>query len=72
VQEISREDIAAEGVFDINYRGSAIAEFDWETRAYRELWQSINGKKHPWESNPWVWVVTFKRVDQERKDGAVA
>jgi hypothetical protein len=26
------------------------------------LWNSINAKKHPWSSNPWVWVVSFKRL----------
>ena len=29
---------------------------------FRHVWNSINGKKHPWESNPWVWVVGFKRM----------
>ena len=33
---------------------------------YYELWQegwdAINGKRAPWSSNPWVWVVEFKRV----------
>lgn len=26
---------------------------------YKVLWDKINGKKAPWESNPWVWVVSF-------------
>lgn len=30
--------------------------------AYQMLWDSINGKKHPWSSNPWVWVLGFKKV----------
>lgn len=31
--------------------------------AYAMLWDSINAKKgHAWESNPWVWVVEFKKV----------
>lgn len=31
--------------------------------SYKKLWDSINGKKHPWESNPWVFVYTFKVVE---------
>lgn len=27
---------------------------------YAEAWDKINGKKHPWSSNPWVWVISFK------------
>ncbi len=26
------------------------------------LWDSINAKRAPWASNPWVWVVEFKAV----------
>lgn len=25
---------------------------------YRQLWDSINAKKYPWESNDWVWVLS--------------
>lgn len=27
------------------------------------LWDQINGKKYPWESNPWVWVIEFKVLE---------
>lgn len=30
--------------------------------AYRELWDSINAKRAPWVSNPWVWCVSFRRI----------
>lgn len=30
--------------------------------AYREVWDSINGKTHPWSKSPWVWVIEFKPV----------
>jgi hypothetical protein len=26
------------------------------------LWDEINGKRAPWASNPWLWVVSFRRV----------
>lgn len=29
---------------------------------FHALWDSINGKKHPWGSNPWVWVIEFKKL----------
>lgn len=29
---------------------------------YAHLWNEINGKKVPWSSNPFVWVVSFRRV----------
>lgn len=31
-------------------------------KRFHILWNVINCKKHPWESNPWVWVIEFKRI----------
>jgi hypothetical protein len=30
--------------------------------AFANLWESINAKRAPWDSNPWVWVISFKRI----------
>lgn len=32
---------------------------------FASLWDSINGKRHPWSSNPWVWVIEFGRMFDE-------
>lgn len=32
--------------------------------AFMELWDSINAKRgYGWKTNPWVWVVEFKKID---------
>lgn len=35
---------------------------------YAHLWDQINGKRHPWDSNPWVWVVCFAQRVEEFRD----
>lgn len=59
-------DVLAEGI-----EPSAIAALakwfhpdDAPALAYSALWNSINGKSHPWASNPWVWVVEFNRINE--------
>jgi len=59
LQEISESDAALEGV-------PGIATHKPYPRQYRDsfevLWDSINAKRgYPWESNPWVWVIQFKK-----------
>jgi hypothetical protein len=37
----------------------------WELNAktaYKELWDSINKKKHPWSANPFVWALSFRKI----------
>jgi len=54
VQDITEEDTRAEGC--IGAWGMGCEE------VFRNLWDSINGKKYPWASNPFVWPITFKEV----------
>lgn len=36
--------------------------FNGPVSAFVGLWDRLNGKTFPWESNPRVWVVNFRRV----------
>lgn len=39
---------------------------EWEVdprKAFAKLWDKINGERAPWASNPWLWCVTFRRVE---------
>lgn len=64
LQDTSDEDIQAEGIAPEYVSGPGAADFAMQRRlALAELWDKINGKRAPWASNPWVWVVTFKRLE---------
>lgn len=71
LQEISEEDARAEGFHPGPYQGRVNGEaaeihvFE-PRRWYAMAWDSINGKWAPWVSNPWVWAITFRRVEAAR------
>lgn len=55
LQGISNDDAVAEGIgapLDIRY-----AAID----GFKPLWESVYGERS-WDVNPWVWAITFKRV----------
>ncbi len=61
VQDITDGSVAKEGIdwsstqIGNKHRSPAIDKF-------ASLWDSINKKRgYPWESNPWVWVIKFKK-----------
>jgi hypothetical protein len=37
--------------------------------SFKNLWDSINAKSHPWASNPWVWAVEFEKIEKESPRG---
>jgi hypothetical protein len=57
LQDISEADCVAEGIEDIgagDLRGM-----------FAVFWSSINDKRgYGWASNPWVWVVEFKKIEE--------
>ncbi len=72
LQAITEEDARAEGVRELPLQeGQAGA---WWTAdpsaslaapdpvlAFRKLWDSLNAKRAPWASDPWVWRVEFRQ-----------
>lgn len=72
LQDITEDDAIAEGIEkfltkygDYLFRHYLKNKFGPSAKhSFQTLWQSINAKKHPWESNPWVWVYTFERIEK--------
>ena len=57
LQEISYADSRAEGM---------AADSDALCMMhFQSLWDSINAKKYPWASNPWVWIIEFKNANEK-------
>lgn len=56
LQDISKSDCIAEGM-----TGLEDVHAGWH-QSYAQLWDSINAKKHPWNINPWVWVISFNKI----------
>ncbi len=68
VADISEDDAKAEGistsVVDPCPRGEPFNAKNYGTArdAFADLWRIINGDAS-WESNPWCWCISFKKVD---------
>jgi hypothetical protein len=78
LQAISESDARAEGVDwvapdpygevwddereDPSQVGYSSAGASFARDNFRRLWGKINGKSHPWESNPWVWVCEVRKA----------
>ena len=67
VQDTTDEDALAEGCpTDPEELSNAGGWYDGPRPAlwFSHLWDSINAKRgFSWESNPWVWAVTFRRIE---------
>lgn len=63
LQDIREEDAKAEGC----QASEAVVMNDGSpcySHTFQKLWRSIHGIDNPkaWDSNPWVWVLEFRRV----------
>ncbi len=69
LQDISDDDAYREGISPDHIAGDrevSIIPGSWITysRGFAVLWDTINGKRASWESNPWVWVIEFRKLEQ--------
>lgn len=62
-QDISEGDVDAEGV-GVLEQVRGILRDDWKhTDSFQRLWDSVNAARgFGWDTNPWVWVVEFKKI----------
>jgi len=56
LQDITQAEIRREGVPSGDIGG------------FKTLWDTINKKRAPWASNPWVWRIEFERIEHEKED----
>jgi hypothetical protein len=65
LQDISDKDALAKGIenfFGVTYNGR-FPPADGRLR-FSEMWESTQDK-NPWNTNPWVWVIEFKRCAEQ-------
>lgn len=62
LQDISEEDAKAEGVEPAPFCKAGRPNGMVHVEAFEHLWDRINVDRASWKSNPWIWVVSFKRV----------
>jgi len=68
LNDISENDAFCEGTGYRDIDGTshhAGGHPSYSTGAFKSLWESINGPGS-WDLNPWVWVVEFKRLEEQK------
>lgn len=62
LQDVTWQDCMSEGI-KVGFTILDEGDTTWIRGQFEELWDSINAKRgYPWESNCWVWALTFKVV----------
>lgn len=67
LQDCSEADALAEGIQRIRFPQPG--EWGWPQRMFRELWEGLYGAD-AWVANPWVWVVVFRRANDQAEGPA--
>lgn len=64
--DISNSDARSEGVCGVDWGHGLDYGGDANyTKPFSELWDKINGKKYPVSSNPWVWCISFQKLENK-------
>lgn len=69
IQDISEDDVQAEGICTSVTRQNSYpigTEHRPNAQEYAIGWDKINGKGS-WESNPWVWVIEFRKIKRRKQ-----
>lgn len=61
LHDMTEEDAKKEGI-------TTVWPLNPDCGHFVKLWNSINGKTDPWESNPWVWAVSFRVLSINGKE----
>lgn len=73
LNSISEKDALREGLYQLPASGRYCLQPGMQyfggashcaKEVYSWLWESIYGE-HSWQANPWVWVIEFKRIEEE-------
>lgn len=64
IEDVFSEGLSKQAFMYYDEEGGKDLDTDEALEAFRELWDSINGDRYPWGSNPWVWAITFKRYEE--------
>lgn len=67
LREIAPADAWAEGIEPPYYKTPGTIGGDWTViTCFEEVWDKLNAKRgYPWKSNPWVWVIEFKKFSAD-------
>lgn len=63
LQSIEWDEAIAEGIPDPRRAARRVDPIEGTVAQFRQLWDGLNAARgHGWETNPWVWVVAFRRI----------
>lgn len=79
LRDMTNDDAIAEGAYEVSRVGDGPASATWTMgagqewryesplQAFEAIWNSIYARRGlGWDVNPWVWVITFKRVGSQK------